>query len=143
MPICVAGAALLAPFSGALLDSLGYSKTLLLTNLFCIGTAVLQSVPVLQLQVLTAVFWAIGRYLLYSSLFTISGTLFSYRSFGRIIGLVSAIAGLLGLLQLPLATLTIDTWGRKFLPVQIGGAVLVAVTFVPAVVLYRLERSRL
>jgi hypothetical protein len=92
------------------------------------------------MQVLTAVLWAMARYLLYSSLFTIVGTLFSYRNFGRVVGLISAVAGLLGLLQLPLSDLTIKTWGKEFLPVQIVGTVLVAVTLVPAMLMYRWER---
>jgi hypothetical protein len=49
--ICAAGASLLAPFSGALLDSLGYGQTLILTTLLSLGTAALQMVPVLHLQV--------------------------------------------------------------------------------------------
>jgi hypothetical protein len=49
--IRAAGASLLAPFNGALLDSLGYGQTLILTTLLSLGTAALQMVPVLHLQV--------------------------------------------------------------------------------------------
>ena len=93
------------------------------------------------MQVATFVLWAAARFLLYSSFFTIVGALFTYRSFGRIVGLISTATGLLGLLQLPLTDLAIERLDSNFLPLQIGAAVVVSALYVPAVLLLRYERS--
>jgi hypothetical protein len=92
------------------------------------------------LQVVMFVAWAASRYLLYSSFFTIAGSIFSYQKFGRIVGLISVTAGLLGLLQLPLTRLGIDTLQRNFFPLQIAAAIMVSLLYIPAVLMYRWER---
>ena len=84
--------------------------------------------------------WAAARYLLYSSFFTIIGSIFSYRSFGRIVALISTAAGLLGLLQLPVTDVIVKDLDRDFLPSQIGSVVLVTLLYIPAVAMYRFER---
>jgi hypothetical protein len=93
------------------------------------------------LQVLTFVLWAAARFLLYSSFFAITGSLFTYRSFGRVVGLISSATGLVGLLQLPLTNLAINRFQRNFLPLQIGSAVAVAAMYMPAWLMYRNERA--
>lgn len=92
-----------------------------------------------RIQVATFLLWASARFLLYSSFFTIVGALFTYRSFGRIVGLISTATGLIGLLQLPLTDLAIERLDGNFLPLQIGAAVIVAALYVPAVLLLRFE----
>jgi hypothetical protein len=93
------------------------------------------------LQVFTFVLWAAARFLLYSSFFAITGSIFTYRSFGRVVGLISSATGLVGLLQLPLTDLAIKGLQRNFLPLQIGSAVAVTAMYVPALVIYRDERA--
>lgn len=92
------------------------------------------------MQVLNFALWAAARYLLYSSFFTIIGSIFSYRSFGRIVALISTAAGLLGLLQLPVTDVIVKDLDRDFLPSQIGSVVLVTLLYIPAVAMYRFER---
>jgi hypothetical protein len=94
-----------------------------------------------MLQVLMFFAWSAARYLLYSSFFTIVGSLFSYGNFGRIFGLISVTAGLLGLLQLPLTSVAINELDRNFLPLQIGAGIVVLLLYIPAVFMYRWERQ--
>lgn len=85
--------------------------------------------------------WAAARYLLYSSFFTIVGSIFSYQSFGRIYGVISVTAGLLGLLQLPLTNLAINRLDRNFLSLQISAGIVVVLLYCPAILMYRWERQ--
>ena len=50
--------------------------------------------------------WCAGRFFLYTSYFAIFGALFGFTNFGRMVAIDNTVNGLVGLLQLPLAT-----WG--------------------------------
>lgn len=75
--------------------------------------------------------YAFSRYLLYSSYFAMVGAIFSHQSFGRIVGVISVIAGLVGLLQIPLTQLVTGPLNDDFIPVQIAMFVLIALQFIP------------
>jgi hypothetical protein len=92
------------------------------------------------MQVVTFFLWAAARFLLYSSFFTIVGSLFTHKSFGRIVAIISAVAGLLGLLQLPITDAVVNHLHRNFISTQIGSGVLVLILYLPAIAMYRWER---
>ena len=77
---------------------------------------------------------------MYSTFFTAVGTLFSYQSFGRITAVISICQSLIGLTQLPLTDLAINTLEKDFTYLQIGAMVLVVFLFIPVVFMYRWER---
>lgn len=56
----IAGVFVLAPCNGYFLDRLGFGFVLLLINVLCLGTAVLQSIPVLKLQVCCCIASVLG-----------------------------------------------------------------------------------
>jgi glutamate 5-kinase len=92
-------------------------------------------------QIATFVLVSASRFLLYSSLFTMVGTLFTYKNFGRIVAVISIFAGVVGLCQLGLTHLAVNDLHRNFLPVQIAAAVWTSVLFIPAVGIYLRERK--
>ena len=53
-------------------------------------------------------------------MFGASSTRFSTENFGKLLGLVSAIAGALSLLQTPLMSIALDTCGGNFRWVNLG-----------------------
>eukprot|EP00892_Ulva_mutabilis_P003134 jgi/Ulvmu1/12821/UM098_0002.1 len=136
----VPGVFVFAPFSGFLLDRLGFGFVLLLINTLSLATAILQSIMVLPLQVLNFFVWALARYLLYSTFFTAVGTLFTYQSFGRVTAVISVIQALTGLTQLPLTDFAIEDLEKEFLYLHVGEIVLVTLLFIPVIQMFRWER---
>ena len=56
----------------------------------------------IQIQTATFVLWLLGRFFLFSSYFAYLPTVFGFKTFGTINGLISLVASLVGLCQYPL-----------------------------------------
>ena len=73
-----------------------------------------QHFPLLVLQVVTLILWAVGRFMLYSSYFAIFGALFGFTNFGKMVAIDNTVNGLVGLLQLPFTYWALHGLGGNF-----------------------------
>ena len=92
-------------------------------------------------QIVTFVLWAAARLLLYASYFTIVGALFTYKHFGRVVALISTATALVGLTQFGLTALALHNLDRNTIPIEIAITILVTLLYIPALMMYRLERT--
>lgn len=94
------------------------------------------------MQVLGFVLWSASRFLLYSSFFSLCATLFSNQHFGVVTGLISVVAGCIGLIQFGLVHIVVHKHSGEYavLPLDISAIVWLAFTLLLCVMMYRLER---
>ena len=101
----------------------------------------LQAQVVACLQVPGFVLWSASRFLLYSSFFSICATLFSNQHFGRVTGLISVVAGCIGLIQFGLVQMVHDHKGiDAVLPLDIAAIVWLSFVYLLCGLMYKLER---
>eukprot|EP00854_Cymbomonas_tetramitiformis_P030155 gene30155-37664_t len=111
---------IVAPLASYLIDSQGFGVTMLFVNVGGITCALLQAVPLLEVQLLTLTVWTVTRFVLYSGFFTMLGALFGYSNFGTLTGMASAANGIVGLLQYPLTDLALTTFEGDFTWINIS-----------------------
>lgn len=102
------------PLIGWLLDRGGYGATLMVISVGGIACSLLQALPTLWTQVATIALWSVDRFCLYAGTYTMIGTLFGFRNFGRIVALKSVINGCTSFLQYPAHLFVFDTLGGRF-----------------------------
>lgn len=100
----------------------------------------MQVVPNLHVQILTFILWAACRGTLYSSFYSIIGSLFGFGSFGRIIGISNGVTGLVGLVILPLTNFALGPLRSRFWILNVASAVLLLPLFGFCAVMWRWER---
>jgi MFS family permease len=131
----ITGSAVLIPVAGWMLDTHGFGATMLLT----LTLGILMAVGALSCGgqatvVSTFVLYALFRNCVFSYTFAALAHLFGFRYFGVLAGVVFACAGLVGLLQTPVAS--IDDWAL-INEIQLG---MVALLYVFP--LYSIMRNR-
>lgn len=131
------------PVIGWLLDHKGYGVTLGCINAIGVICSVLEAIPSLQLQVVTLILWAIGRFFLYSSYFAIFGALFGFTNFGKMVAIDNTFNGLVGLLQLPFTYWALHGLGGNFTLINCLQIVVLMPLFTFCWFMYRWERQEL
>ncbi|KAK9812965.1 hypothetical protein WJX72_006572 [[Myrmecia] bisecta] len=127
--IIVACGAAFIPLTGYLLDRLGFGITLAIINAAGVLTSLLEAVPNLPLQALTFALWCFTRFIMYATFYTVCGSCFGYKNFGKIIGVTNAANGLAGLLAIPLNSFAIDMLHSRYWILNISQAIILLPLF--------------
>lgn len=91
------------PLTFWLTDRKGFGATIGAINMLGVISSTMQAVPSLGAQAVTIVAWSGSRAILYSSFYAIVASLVGFRTFGSIIGAISAVTGLVTLSILPIS----------------------------------------
>ena len=99
---------------GSIIDRAGMEVAMAANFAASLGVSIITLIPNLQVQVVGFVVFAFFRAGLFTILSAILGKEFTFLTFGRLIGVLSVVAGLLGLLNQPLFDYTLQQLGGNF-----------------------------
>jgi len=134
---------LATPLAGYLMDVHGFHASFgVCVVCLCIacGVGLCES---LEAQIVTFLFITLARFLLFASFFSYVPANFGFKTFGTVLGIISVGAAVVGLLQTLLTQLSIKTWDKNFVPVNIGFSVLAVVVVAWPIWLARKKTSSL
>lgn len=112
---------------GAVIDRLGLQVAVAANLTASILLSVVTLIPVLEVQVVGFILFALFRAHLFTVLTSILAAEFTFGSFGRLIGIASLVAALVGLLNSPLFDLAVNTFDGDF---TVANAILLVATIV-------------
>ena len=110
---------------GSMIDHLGLHVAVAANLAASILLSIVTLIPVLEVQVLGFILFALFRAHLFTVLTSILAAEFTFGSFGRLIGIASLVAALVGLLNSPLFDLAVDTFDGDF---TVANVILFALT---------------
>jgi len=107
------------PFYGYMMDKKGVTFTLFVTTGAFVIFSGLKLIPVANLQYLSFVVVAVANTGMWGVIYSYLSEQFGFDNFGKLLGVMCVTVAVIGLLQYPLATLTLRSLNSNFLFVDI------------------------
>jgi len=130
------------PLFGLMLDYRGIIFAIFISNTGLFLFSIVTVVNVLEIQYVAFVLVSTVNVGVWGIFYTFLSKTFGFNNYGKLLGVACISIAVVGLLQYPLVTLTVDVYHYNFLPVNILFAVLQLAVYATPYFLWRREKQQ-
>jgi len=128
------------PFYGLMMDRRGLTFSILFTTIGLTTFSFMKLIPIVDLQYLTFVVVSTINVGMWGLIYSYLSQKFGFDNYGKLLGVMSVTVAVVGLLQYPLTTLTLDYLDSNYAFMDILFSVTSLLTFMCPIYLYRLDK---